>query len=156
MRNSETDLADLPLSRLLSLAGHVVALQWRHLMGSHGLTPHGLAVLAYLEMGQALTQRELARRCGVTPSTLNHTVGHLEQRGWIERRGYDGDRRLVRLALTETGRRQLREVQETAYARMEPLVDHLDPADEAVVRRFLIDTVVRIQQPGDPSAGGSW
>ncbi len=145
VRNSEADLERMSLSRLLAVAGHVVAIRWQRLMVSYGLTPHGLAVLADLERGSALTQRELAKRCGVAPSTLNHTVDHLEQAGWIERRRDDSDRRLVRLALTETGQRQLQQVQEEAAGRMEPMLDHLVPGDEPAVRRFLVETVARFQ-----------
>jgi MarR family transcriptional regulator, organic hydroperoxide resistance regulator len=135
----------MSLSRLLAVAGHVVAMRWQRLMGSYGLTPHGLAVLAYLERGEALTQRELARRCGVVPSTLNHTVDHLERSGWIERRRGVSDRRLVHLALTETGHRQLVSVQEAAAGQMEPMLAHLDEVEEPAVRRFLLETVVRFQ-----------
>lgn len=145
MRTSETDLEKMSLSRLLAVAGHVVAMRWQRLMGSYGLTPHGLAVLAYLERGEALTQRELARRCGVVPSTLNHTVDHLERSGWIERRRGVADRRLVHLALTETGQRQLASVQEAAAGQMEPMLAHLDEGEDALVRRFLLETVVRFQ-----------
>jgi DNA-binding MarR family transcriptional regulator len=148
VHDSEADLQRMSLSRLLAVAGHVVAMHWQRLMGSYGLTPHGLAVLAYLEKGSALTQRELARRCGVAPSTLNHTVDHLARSGWIERRRDASDRRLVRLALTETGERQLREVQEAAGTEMEPMLDHLPPGDEPVVRRFLQETVTRFQETG--------
>lgn len=149
VRNSEADLERMSLSRLLAVAGHVVAMRWQRLMGGYGLTPHGLAVLASLESGSALTQRELARHCGVAPSTLNHTVGHLERSGWVERRRDAADRRLVRLALTDTGRRQLRHVQNAARGQMEPMLDHLPPGDEAVVRRFLLDTVRRFQRTED-------
>ena len=135
----------MSLSRLLAVAGHVVAMRWQRLMGSYGLTPHGLAVLAYLERGEALTQRELARRCGVVPSTLNHTVDHLERSGWIERRRGVADRRLVHLALTETGHRQLASVQEAAAGQMEPMLAHLDEGEDSVVRRFLLETVARFQ-----------
>lgn len=143
---TETDLERMSLSRLLAVAGHVVAMRWQRLMGGYGLTPHGLAVLGYLEQGTALTQRELARRCGVAPSTLNHTVDHLERSGWIERRRDAADRRLVRLALTETGHRQLLRVREAAAVQMEPMLDHLVTGDEQVVRRFLLQTVLRFQQ----------
>jgi DNA-binding MarR family transcriptional regulator len=142
----EPNLEGMPLSRLLAVAGHVVAMRWQRLMGSHGLTPHGLAVLASLVRGSALTQRELARRCGVAPSTLNHTVDHLERSGWIERLQDVTDRRLVPLALTESGHRQLTEVQEAAAEQMEPMLDHLAPSDEAVVREFLMRTVARFQE----------
>lgn len=153
VRTTETDLERMSLSRLLAVAGHVVAMRWQRLMGGYGLTPHGLAVLGYLEQGTALTQRELARRCGVAPSTLNHTVDHLERSGWIERRRDDADRRLVRLALTETGHRQLLQVRQAAAARMEPMLDHLLPGDERAVRRFLLETVLRFQNVDDDGPG---
>jgi DNA-binding MarR family transcriptional regulator len=146
VRDVEPNLEGMPLSRLLAVAGHVVAMRWQRLMGSHGLTPHGLAVLAYLVEGSALTQRELARHCGVSPSTLNHTVDHLERSGWIERLRDVADRRLVRLALTVSGRRQLAEVQQAAGEQMEPMLDHLAATEEPVVREFLIRTVARFQE----------
>jgi MarR family transcriptional regulator, organic hydroperoxide resistance regulator len=153
VRDSEADPERMSLSRLLAVAGHIVALRRQRFMGSHGLTPHGLAVLAYLEQGCALTQRELARRCGVAPSTLNHTVDHLARSGWVERCRDTSDRRFVRLALTESGHRHLRQVQEAADRQIEPLLDHLAPADEAAVRRFLLDTVTRLQEDDEAGVG---
>jgi DNA-binding MarR family transcriptional regulator len=86
----------------------------------------------------------------VAPSTLNHTVDHLERSGWIERLRDVTDRRVVPLALTESGHRQLTEAREAAATQMEPLLDHLAPSDEAVVRGFLLETVTRFQaqEPG--------
>jgi DNA-binding MarR family transcriptional regulator len=147
----EADLELLPMSRLLAVAGHLVAIHLQRFMGAYGLTPHGLAVLAYLEQGSVLTQRDLARRCGVTPSTLNHTVDHLARSGWVERRRDTSDRRLVRLALTASGHRHLQQVQGAADSRIEPMLDHLMPSDEAAVRGFLLATVTRFQ---DTVAGG--
>jgi MarR family transcriptional regulator, organic hydroperoxide resistance regulator len=149
----DADPENMSLSRLLAVAGHVVAIRWQRFMGGYGLTPHGLAVLAYLEHGSAPTQRELARRCGVAPSTLNHTVDHLARSGWVERCPDAGDRRLVRLVLTESGHRHLRRVQEAADRRIEPMLDHLAPSDEPALRRFLLETVTRFQEmEDDPQA----
>ncbi len=153
VHDSAADPERMSLSRLLAVAGHVVSLRWQRFMGGYGLTPHGLAVLAYLEHGSALSQRELARRCGVAPSTLNHTVDNLARSGWVERRRDTSDRRLMRLALTESGRRHLRQVQEEADRRLEPMLDHLAAADEAAVRRFLLDTVARFQDEADDAEG---
>jgi MarR family transcriptional regulator, organic hydroperoxide resistance regulator len=152
--DSDADPESLSLSRLLAVAGHIVAIRRRRFMGSYGLTPHGLAVLGYLEHGSALTQRELARRCGVTPSTLNHTVDHLARSGWVERRRDTTDRRLVRLGLTESGHRHLGQVREAADDQIEPLLSHLAAADEPAVRRFLLETVTRLQEmEEDPVLG---
>jgi MarR family transcriptional regulator, organic hydroperoxide resistance regulator len=153
VHDSDADPEGMSLSRLLAVAGHIVAIRRRRFMGSYGLTPHGLAVLGYLEHGSALTQRELARRCGVAPSTLNHTVDHLVRSGWVERTRQASDRRLVRLALTETGHRQLQQVREAADSLIEPMFDHLSPSDEAAVRRFLLETVARFQEMEDEPAG---
>jgi MarR family transcriptional regulator, organic hydroperoxide resistance regulator len=139
----------MSLSRLLAVAGHIVALHRQRFMGSYGLTPHGLAVLSYLEHGSALTQRELARRCGVAPSTLNHTVDHLARAGWVERRRDASDRRLVRLALTGSGQRHLEQVQSAAGSEIEPALDQLAGADEPAVRSFLLRTVTRLQEMDD-------
>jgi DNA-binding MarR family transcriptional regulator len=160
--HSAADPEGMSLSRLLAVAGHVVAIRWQRFMGSHGLTPHGLTVLAYLEHGSGLTQRELARRCGVAPSTLNHTVDHLARSGWVERRRDTDDRRLVRLGLTESGHRHLGQVQEAADHQIEPLLSHLAGADEPAVRRFLLEAVTRFQEmdddtdavPGHPMSPG--
>jgi DNA-binding MarR family transcriptional regulator len=153
VHDSDAGPESMSLSRLLAVAGHIVSIRRRRFMGSYGLTPHGLAVLGYLEHGSALTQRELARRCGVAPSTLNHTVDHLVRSGWVERTRDTSDRRLVRLALTETGHRQLQQVREAADRQIEPLFDHLPPSDEAAVRRFLLETVARLQELEDEPAG---
>jgi DNA-binding MarR family transcriptional regulator len=147
--DSEADPEGMSLSRLLAVAGHIVAIHWQRFMGSYGLTPHGLTVLAYLEHGSGLTQRELARRCGVAPSTLNHTVDHLARSGWVERRRDTADRRLVRLGLTESGQRHLGQVQEAADNQIEPLLSDLAAADEPAVRRFLLETVTRFQEMDD-------
>lgn len=162
VHESESGPEGMSLSRLLALAGHMVAIRRRRFMGSHGLTPHGLEVLGYLERGSAPTQRDLARRCGVAPSTLNHTVDHLARSGWVERFRDTGDRRAVRLALTETGHRQLRQVREAADSEIEPMLDHLASSEEPVVRRFLLQTVARLQElendaadePGHPGHPG--
>jgi DNA-binding MarR family transcriptional regulator len=143
---ADAEADGMTLSRLLAVAGHIVAIRWQRFVGGYGLTPHGLAVLSYLQRGSALTQRELARRCGVAPSTLNHTVDHLARAGWIERRRDTADRRLVHLALTDTGQRQLRQVQEAADREIEPLLDGLAGTDAPAVRRFLNETVSRLQE----------
>ena len=154
MAHSEADPEGMPLSRLLAVAGHIVGIRWQRFMGGYGLTPHGLTVLAYLEHGSGLTQRELARRCGISPSTLNHTVDHLARSGWVERRRDTTDRRLVRLGLTESGQRHLGQVREAADDQIEPLLSHLAAADEPAVRRFLLETVTRFQEmEEDPVLG---
>ncbi|GAB2834874.1 hypothetical protein GCM10027176_43980 [Actinoallomurus bryophytorum] len=56
---SEADSEGMSPSRLPAVAGHLVAVRPRF-MGRHGLTPHGVAVLAHLEHVSGLTRPDAA------------------------------------------------------------------------------------------------
>src|SRR2546430_2924114 len=68
-----------------------------------GLTSAQYAALSTLEREHGLSGAELARRCFVTPQTMNEMLGHLEAAGWVERRRGE-DARVLRTYLTPTGR----------------------------------------------------
>ncbi len=68
----------------------------------HGLTTAQYAALSVLEEAPGLSGAELARRCFVTPQTMNEIVAHLETAGLVERRRGD-DARVLRTGLTTAG-----------------------------------------------------
>ncbi len=141
----DDELDAMPIGRLVGVAGHAVATYWQRLMAQHGLTTTGLAALDALETMGDLSHADLARRCWVTPATLTGAVDALEEHGWVTRRRDATNRRRVWVALTDEGRRHLGEVRETAMREQGPLFAHLAPADEPVVRRFLVETIRRFQ-----------
>jgi DNA-binding MarR family transcriptional regulator len=61
----------------------------------------------------------------------------------VERRRDDQDRRVVRLFLTEPGRARLIEALTQIGPRWRGTFDYVDPADEPVIRQFLMDTIER-------------
>ena len=87
----------------------------------HGLTTPQYATMNALAEGGALSGAELARRCFVTPQTMNGIIVNLEAAGLVERREDPSDGRVLRVALTLAGRAQFdacqREV-ETIEERM--------------------------------------
>jgi MarR family transcriptional regulator, multiple antibiotic resistance protein MarR len=70
----------------------------------HGLTMQQWELVVRLQRaGGTCDQRELCCLFGVTPPTLSALIDAAEQRGWIERLPYPGDRRRRRISLTEAG-----------------------------------------------------
>jgi DNA-binding MarR family transcriptional regulator len=70
-----------------------------------GLTTAQYAVLGFLEDAGALSNAELARRCYVTPQTMNQLVAGLEARSLVQRSAHPTHGRILPTNLTEQGRR---------------------------------------------------
>ncbi|MCM1973475.1 MarR family winged helix-turn-helix transcriptional regulator [Streptomyces sp. G1] len=68
------------------------------------LTPSEINALANLADGHARTVSELGAAVGSRPTTLTSVLDRLARRGLITRGTREGDRRVVLIALTETGR----------------------------------------------------
>jgi len=68
----------------------------------HAVTGHQLSVLTYLR-GQSVTMRELAKELDVGESAATAVVDRLVRQGLVVRRDDPTDRRVVRLALSDTG-----------------------------------------------------
>ena len=77
----------------------------------HGATADQFVLLATLARGgEALTQRELARRMSSDPSTVRAMLVLLERRGLVERDAHPADARARTVALTAAGKRAFRKL----------------------------------------------
>ncbi len=81
-------------------------------------SPH-LDILVNLFRFEGISQQELARKLLVGRSNMSMLLPQMEKRGLIERRGDKQDKRVLRLYLTEEGRR----VTEEAMAIQTALID---------------------------------
>jgi MarR family transcriptional regulator, organic hydroperoxide resistance regulator len=137
-------LAEMPIMRLLAVAGHLVSRSWRQVVEVHGLSAAGLAVLFEIWQAGGAPHREIAQRCYVSPATLSGVVDTLERDGWVVRRRDPADRRRVLLDLTDSGSERLAEIRQTIGREYGDLAD-LDPEAERHVRKFLLDTIARLE-----------
>jgi DNA-binding MarR family transcriptional regulator len=69
-----------------------------------GLTTAQYAVLGFLEDAGELSNAELARRCYVTPQTMNQIVASLETRHIVQRAAHPTHGRILQTSLTQQGR----------------------------------------------------
>lgn len=108
-----------------------------HVLRDYGITPAQQGALAVLSDHDGITAAELARRCAVTPQTMNSTLGRLDKRGLIERRPHPMHGTLIEIRLTRQGR----ELFERADARVDDLdatlAADLSPAQLESLKRLL-------------------
>ncbi|MEO3775366.1 MarR family winged helix-turn-helix transcriptional regulator [Micromonospora sp. B11E3] len=141
-------LDDVPLGRLLAIAGHVVGQRWnRYLAEEHGLTQAGMATLMTLARFGELPHRAVAELCFVRPATLTGIVDTLERDGLVERRRDEADRRSIRLALTPAGRERVAAVTTIIHSGRPLTSVDADPAKAAVIREFLLEIISLGEEP---------
>ena len=74
------------------------------------MTADQFVLLATLDRGQAVTQRELARRMASDPSTVRAMLVLLARRGFVRRDSHPTDARARTVALTPLGKRTFRQL----------------------------------------------
>jgi DNA-binding MarR family transcriptional regulator len=75
-----------------------------------------------------LTPSELARLVGLSPAATGRAVDGLTRQALVSRREDDADRRVKRLALTDTGRQAVGRIMAARHEGLMGLVASLDPA----------------------------
>lgn len=104
----------------------------------HGITADQFVLLATLARGgEALTQRELARRMSSDPSTVRAMLVLLAARGLVERDTHPTDGRARTVALTAKGRRAYRRLWNAGESIRARMIGALPPGEADMLVRLL-------------------
>ena len=135
--------ADAPLPALLLAASRVMGAFYAGTVGQAGLriSPAGLGVLRVLLAGDGSKSSDVAARGWSSPGTLTAVVDTLVREGYVERRRDTGDRRVVRLYVTDKGRRICEDYYALAGPQWQAAFSFVSPADEPVIRKFFVDMI---------------
>ena len=134
---------DAPLPALVTVAIRLVGAFIGSTAQCTGIGPAGLGVMRLLAARDGLKSSEVAAWGSWTPGTVTSVVDTLVRNGYVERRREPTDRRVVRLHLTDAGRRKVEEAISLIGPRWQEAFGYVDPADEPVIRKFLIQTIDR-------------
>ncbi len=105
----------------------------------------GFLILSRLTEEDGLTQRQLADRVGIRAQSLSEALTGMEEKGHICRCPDDCDRRVIRVYLTEEGRRFFREHQGRLVRRAEEMFGMLTPEE----KQTLYDLLQKITTNGE-------
>jgi DNA-binding MarR family transcriptional regulator len=117
-------------------------------LAPRGVTADQFVLLAALTRGDAVTQRELARRTGSDPNTVRAMLVLLEHRGLIARATHPTDGRARTVALTPKGLQTYR----TLWAAAEPIRARMLAAFGAGEPEALLDLITRATRAITPPA----
>jgi DNA-binding MarR family transcriptional regulator len=140
--------ADAPLHALLLAASKAMGAFYADTVAQAGvrISPAGLGVLRVLLAGDGLKSSDVAARGWSSPGTLTSVVDTLVREGYVERRRDAGDRRVVRLFVTDKGRRACEDYFSVAGPRWREAFGFVSPEDEPVIRRFFVDMIEQFSE----------
>ena len=101
-----------------------------------------LVLLESDEAGRPLTVSQLAGRLRLDSSTLSRSIDGLVKLTLLDRRRDEADRRVVRVGLTESGRRACRAIHMDNDALCQRVLEKIPPSQRAEVMRSF-DTLVQ-------------
>ena len=127
----------------LQVAVGLLRRQLRQTQGDGELSAPETAALARLDRGGPATASALARLEQISPQSMGATLGALEARGLIERRGDPADGRRIVLSVTDAGLRVLRN---RRSARTEQLARALSAGFTRAERRQLMAAAPLIER----------
>jgi DNA-binding MarR family transcriptional regulator len=141
--HSDPDAAPQSVGFLISQLGMASSKRFAEELRPLGIHPGEFALMRFVAAAEGQSQQALAERLAIPPSRMVAKVDSLEERGLVERRSYEHDRRIRALHVTPKGRRVLKRASEVALAFESRLTAGLD-AEE---RERLVDLLQRLQ-PG--------
>jgi DNA-binding MarR family transcriptional regulator len=129
----ETDHASEIVAALAPLLAHHRR-RWAARCQAHGISIVGFQVLALLEMDGAIPMSRLAEELDVALPNAIGIINRMAERGLVARAHDETDRRVVRVDLTDEGRRLIGEMESERLQRMRTLFGALDAGQQ---RRLL-------------------
>jgi MarR family transcriptional regulator, organic hydroperoxide resistance regulator len=118
-------------------AKHALAHASATAFARHGVHEGQQYVLRCLWQEDGLSPGEIARRLGLTTPTVTRAATRMEAAGLLRREPHPGDRRLVRLRLTDRGRELEKDIDEQTRQLTERALATLGAGERAALVRAL-------------------
>ncbi len=126
-----------PIGQILTLAARRHRVRTAAMLSDIGLFPGQDKVLESLQGVEGLTMSEIAATLDVRPPTASKMVGRMAAQGLLERKGREGDARMVMVSITDDGRSRLDDLRRIAKRVERETLDGLDDKDIRRLRRLL-------------------
>jgi len=111
-----------------------------------GVTAAQLRILATLSHGEKRSSAELSRMFGVKPQTMIKQIAILENNGMIERNLAKGNKRVLEVALTDSGRNKLRACDKAAVTVENDIFAAFEPTDLDEYRALMMKLLASLRR----------
>jgi DNA-binding MarR family transcriptional regulator len=103
-----------------------------------GLSLTQAQALRVLHEERGATMSHLAERVGLSPGALTSTIERMVELGWVDRRRVEGDRRSVRVELTDAGRERIAALLDAKRALSAGLFNLLTPENQQILNAAML------------------
>jgi DNA-binding MarR family transcriptional regulator len=139
---------DNRIGYLLKRTQHALRLRMDEALRKINITTPQYAVLFALEHASlSLSGAELARRCFVTPQTMNSILRNLESAGLVARTGRSSHGRIIDISLTSRGRATVLRCHRIVQAIEEQMLSQLDTRARARLAESLLQCIRGLEKP---------
>ena len=101
-----------------------------------GIQQGQMPIIMIVYRHNGCSQKEIAEWMGVTPPTVNVSIQRLEKADIVCRKRDDKDQRIMRVYLTENGRKIVEELQQESKAVEKVMFSNFSEAELCLLRRF--------------------
>ena len=123
----------------LSMANHMmVQKKLMEQLKDTGLTLGQPKVLDYLKDHDGASQKEIAAGCLIEAGSLNSILNRMEEKGLIERKMLNGNRRTFHIFMTESGKKNQKLVEETFEKIEETALNNVSEEEQKVFMEIFL------------------
>jgi DNA-binding MarR family transcriptional regulator len=133
---SGPDRSGGPVFLLAQLGAHA-AMKFGQRIAGLDLTPPLAGILRAISTSEGMSQKALGGRLGIVPSRLVELLDELGQRGLVERRDDENDRRVYALYLTKKGTATLEALGRIAREHQDALLAALTSSERELLASLL-------------------
>ena len=123
----------------LSMAIHsMVQKNFMERVKPSGLTLGQPKILDYLKDHNGANQKEIAAACHIEPGSLTSVLNRMEEKGLIERKMLNGNRRTFHIFMTESGKKNQKLVEETFEKIEETALNNVSEEEQKVFMEIFL------------------
>lgn len=131
--------ADTPVFMLLHQLLHLSGYQAARKMERIGMKPGQAGILMILECEGRLSQKELAKKMGITPPSMTVALRKLEGMGYILKETDPADQRIVRIRLSDKGLESTEELKNIMQEMEELLYQGISYEERLFMKRLFLE-----------------
>ncbi|MBU3839939.1 MAG: MarR family transcriptional regulator [Candidatus Ruminococcus intestinipullorum] len=135
----------IPSIALIGMLMHLNEQRIQQLFGKYDLNKSQAGILLILHHGEALSQKEMAKRLNVTPPSITSAIQKMEKSGYITRRLDEKDQRVMRLHLTDKGEECIQGLQEVTKKMDQILFRGMNMEEKLLLRRLMMQMIENLQ-----------
>lgn len=129
--------SDIPTIALLGQASYLLEEHSKRIFAQFDMKPWQAGILLALS-GKELSQKELAERMNVTPSTITTSIQKMEKEGYVVRCPDEKDQRVMRLSVTEKSKKYLENLGEVGGMLDDIVFSEMSMEEKIVLKRLLV------------------